>query len=308
MQTRPTTLGPLASTRVEVAGPNPRVTGVPPSVWTWSEANIAGFSDKMIWWRLRTRRWQLIHPRTLVTYSGPFDRTTRLAAALLYAGEGAALDGPTAAALHGLNGYGDEIIHVRVAHHRHPEKQRGLVIRRTRNLEPRSAVERHGYRCLRVERAVLTIAAPRIGVLAAAVQQGLTTADRLRGVLLSLGPIKGRARMLHALDDISGGSRSDLERDFLRILRRGNLPLPVRNHPLRIEGRRLWLDAAWPELRIFAEIDGRAYHLMSEDWEDDLERQNLIVIDGWRPLRFSTRAIRDRPDTVDRTARRALLG
>ena len=146
---------------------------------------------------------------------------------------------------------------------------------------------------MRVERAVLTIAATRIGVLSASVQQGLARPDRIRGVLLSLGPVKRRARMLAALADIEGGSRSELERSFLRQVRLANLPMPTRNFPLLIDGRRLYLDACYPDLMLAIEIDGRMYHLMCEDWEDDLVRQNLVVLEGWSPLRFSARAIRN---------------
>src|SRR5437588_246105 len=123
-------------------------------------------------------------------------------------------------------------------------------------------------------------------VLSTSVQQGLTTAEKLRGCLLGLGPVKGRAALLRTLADVEGGTRSELERAFLRIVRRAGLPLPVRNHPLVIDGRRFWLDACYPDDHLFIEIDGKAYHLMSEDWEDDLVRQNLIVaaLDHWRPL------------------------
>ena len=103
---------------------------------------------------------------------------------------------------------------------------------------------------------------------------------------------------------MEGGSRSDLEILFIRTLRRAGVPLPVRNYPLSVDGRRVWLDACYPDHHYFIEIDGKAYHVMCEDWEDDLDRQNDIVLEGWRPLRFSGRAIRERPnDTVRRVAR-----
>ena len=142
--------------------------------------------------------------------------------------------------------------------------------------------------------------------IVSAVQQGLTTPERLRACLARLGHVPGRRALAVAIEDVGGGSRSWLEARFRRLLRDAGLPLPVQNHPLVVGGRRVWLDACYVDERIAIEVDGRAYHLMSEDWEDDLDRQNAIVLDGWLVLRFTARDIRERPDAVIAALRRAL--
>lgn len=302
MPTHPSGLGPIGVAIAAPIGPSSsRLAEFQAGAVSLEQLLSNGMTKAEVRWRLTSGRWQVVHPGVYYVYTGPLARESSLWAALLHGGQGAVLDGPTAAVLHGLFGFDDPVIHIRVPHERHPEPRPGLVIRRTRHLE--GIAVRGGFPVMRIERAVVTIAgAGRTGALAASVQQGLTTAERVRGVLLSLGPIKRRALMLRALADIEGGSRSELERIFLRALRRARLPIPVRNHPATIEGRRLWIDACYPEFRIAIEIDGRLYHLMTEDWEDDLVRQNEVVLSGWNLLRFSARAIRrgEAAPTVER--------
>src|SRR5258706_19631 len=81
-----------------------------------------------------------------------------------------------------------------------------------------------------------------------------------------------------------GRSRSELERRLIRLARRGGLPPLVQNYPVRVGERRAWIDACWPELGVAVEIDGKAYHVLSEDWERDLDRQNDLVLDEWLVL------------------------
>ena len=186
----------------------------------------------------------------------------------------------------------------------------GVQVRQSRTLSERSVLIRKGLRIVRIERAVIAMAIRRPGEVTAliseVVQQGLTTASRLRGTALGLGVVKGRRRLLLAIEDAGGGTRSELESLFMKILRKARLPRPTQNFGLVIDGRRLWLDVCFPDLRIAIEIDGKAYHLFSEDWEDDLERQNDLVLDGWLVLRFSARVIRDHPEVVARRVRKAL--
>lgn len=83
-------------------------------------------------------------------------------------------------------------------------------------------------------------------VLTAGVQQGLTTAARLRVRLEEMGRVRHRRDLLRIIRDIDGGSRSELERCFLTILRRERLPKPVCDHPLSLGDRRVWLDVCYP--------------------------------------------------------------
>lgn len=71
-----------------------------------------------------------------------------------------------------------------------------------------------------------------------------------------------------------------------------------------ITGRDRYIDFTLDSLldRYALEIDGETYHhpavLTSEDYEDQLLRQNSLIHNGWRVLRWTDRQIQDKPDTV----------
>jgi very-short-patch-repair endonuclease len=73
-----------------------------------------------------------------------------------------------------------------------------------------------------------------------------------------------------------------------------------------VGGRRAWIDACWPALGIAVEVDGKAYHVLGEDWERDLDRQNDLVLGDWLVLRITARALRHQPDRVLSWLRSAL--
>src|SRR5207249_2306248 len=106
------------------------------------QALALGMTMKAIRCHEHAGRWQRVHPGVYVVYSGPLPPHALVWAGLLHAGAGAVLDGPTALAVHGLHGFEDGRVHVRIANERHPERRPGLVIRRTRHLEPGGVVER----------------------------------------------------------------------------------------------------------------------------------------------------------------------
>ncbi|MCA1824293.1 MAG: endonuclease domain-containing protein [Frankia sp.] len=267
-----------------------------------------GFSRQFASSQVRARRWQRVYRGVWCAYTGPLSFESRCQAALYRVGPGAALDGATSAQIFGLRGHEDANIHVVVAHSRAVGSTADIVVRRSRTLGSSSTQIRRGLTVVRLERALLAWAlgsgAAASSAVVDAVQQGLTTAERLRGCFLGLRI--GSSWLVSLLDDIEGGSRSELERRFLQIVREAGLATPSRQHPLQLHGRRMWLDLAYPALRIAIEIDGRAYHLMSEDWADDLDRQNLIALDGWLILRFTARAIRSQPDVVAASVARAI--
>jgi very-short-patch-repair endonuclease len=80
-------------------------------------------------------------------------------------------------------------------------------------------------------------------------------------------------------------TESDAETLFVQLVRRGGLPDPIRQYRLRLRGRLVRLDFAWPVLRLAVEIDGAATH-GPDELPADLRRQNRILLDGWFILRY----------------------
>ena len=146
-------------------------------------------------------------------------------------------------------------------------------------------------------------------MLAAVVQQRLTTAERLLALLETSGPIPYRREMRLALADIAGGAEALSEIDFHRLCRRYKLGT-VLGQRIRRDGtgRKRYLDGEIVSPRggrVFFEVDG-AHHLEVESYGQDMSRGNELVIAGQAQLRFASIAYRLEPDKVADQLRRAL--
>jgi hypothetical protein len=145
----------------------------------------AGVSDDRIAWLLKSGRWQSPFPRVYVVFTGPLLSVTRQHAALLYAGFGAVLS-------HESAGYCCRLcrepaaIHLTVPYPRETEDRPGLVIHRSRTLREEDVHPVFAPRRTRIERTVLDLLAGQysadgaLGLVADAVRERATTADRLR--------------------------------------------------------------------------------------------------------------------------------
>ena len=74
---------------------------------------------------------------------------------------------------------------------------------------------------------------------------------------------------------------------------------PERQHRVRLPGGgRVRFDLAYPDRRLFVELDGWAVHGTRAAFEHDRHRQNGAVRAGWRPLRFTWLDVEERPAFV----------
>ena len=71
-----------------------------------------------------------------------------------------------------------------------------------------------------------------------------------------------------------------------------------------VEGR--LRDFYWRDQRLVIETDGRHEHLTPVAFEDDRERDTLLMEAGYRVRRFTYRQITERPDWVAARIRAAL--
>jgi very-short-patch-repair endonuclease len=96
-----------------------------------------------------------------------------------------------------------------------------------------------------------------------------------------------------------GPSESELETRFVRVLRRARLPLPVRQHEVRLGGRAVArADLAYPEARLLIELDGWSTHGTKPAFHADRRRQNMLVLAGWTLLRFTWADVVETPAAV----------
>src|SRR5580700_7298653 len=184
------------------------------------QATQAGFSDRQIWYRLRSGRWQQVHEGTYATFTGPLTREARLWAALRRAGEGAMLSHETAAEVHGMiDKPASRTIHITVPAGRRPVRRgsvRGMVIHRSGQSRPQLPITWKLPRT-RIEDTVLDLidAAPTFpvayGWIARAVSRDLTTTAMLRAALAARRRARYRSELALALGQSDDGVRSGLE-------------------------------------------------------------------------------------------------
>lgn len=266
-------------------------------------------------WLVQSGRWQRRYPRVLVAHTGPLSRKQEIWAALLHCGNSAVLCGTTAAEVDGLRGYEERRIRVLVPQGgslrvgTDGQLPTGEVrLPQSRDLRPAFVHPARQPARTRLERSVLDMASERqrvddaVAVLAASVQQRLTSASRLAGMVDRLPNLPQRRLIRQTLSDITGGAQSLPEVAFGQLVRRAGLPPPSRQAVLRRGDGRYYLDARWDRQRVAAEIDGLA-HLEVSRWLADLERQNSLALGRLTVVRFASFHIRHRPAYVVQTLR-----
>ena len=289
------------------------------------QARAGGLSEDQWQWRLDSGRWQTLLAGVAVAHSGAVTDQQRAWAAVLSAGNGARLTADAALLTHGVRLPAPTVLHVAV-----PERR--IVVARALPAGPGQVavrVQPHRVRriaawahpvkqppVLRLPYAVLHAAAwastARAGEwrLAAAVQQRRARVPDLRAALVEMPRLDRRRLIRDVLDDVELGAHAASELDFLRFLRRHELPLPDRlQRPVR-RGTVRYLDAWWERQRVNAEMDG-AHHRLVGTWDDDALRANDVVLverhDRILLLRFTRANLRHDGDRVAAQLRDALL-
>lgn len=149
-------------------------------------------------------------------------------------------------------------------------------------------------------------------VVLSSLQQEVTKPKRLRQELLGRPQAARRALLLELVDEYSSGVSSLNEHEFAQICRKHGLPQPIRQSRRKdSKGRDRYIDAefqAHDGRIIMVEIDGMQ-HLDPENWTEDTERQNSLVLrTGGLVLRVSTFMLRHSPESFVNDLREAIAG
>jgi very-short-patch-repair endonuclease len=233
--------------------------------------------------------------------------------ALLACGDHAVLSHQSAAQLLGIYGVntGDEaernrprMIHVSVPGHK-SHRLSGIRIQRRTDIRAADRTEHDHIPVTTANRTLIDLATGlRAEQLEACVNEAdkldLLDPERLRRAIDDHRGMNGVPMLRRTLDRRTFTlTDSELERRFLRLVRRAGLPAPRTQQ--RVAGYRV--DFFWPELRLVVETDGLRYHRTAAQQAKDRVRDQVLVAAGFTALRFTHAQVRYEPDHVVRTLR-----
>jgi hypothetical protein len=253
--------------------------------------------------QLSARRWSAVGHKVVVLQNAPLQRDQLLWLAVLDAEDLVALGSHTSLELGGFTPIAREAreIHLVVTRGAKVSRFAGIRVHESRRLRPQDVIQRDGLPCTGVERSAIDAAAwqpfPRFAclMLAAVVQQRLTSAARLDAEMRTVGRVRHKAYMRLALLDIADGAQSLGELDLATLCRRFGLVPPIRQVIRRdAAGRRRYLDAEWrlPNGEIVVlEVDG-SHHLDVANWQADMKRERSVVVTRRRLLRATAFEVR----------------
>jgi len=225
--------------------------------------------------------------------------------------------GPTAAALHGFDGFtlkapfdvtimrGRDV--TRIGHRIHTTTRLDLIDRCTIG----------GVRSFSGARTLLDLARYEdVETLTTALDSGLRDGRfnedlvHRRIVALRSSGRFGIPKLISAIEGVEAirGGHSWLEREYLRLVGGAGLPLPDTQQVLtRAQDRLVRVDFRFPGTPVVVEVLGYQYHRSTEQLRRDAARMNALIAEGLRPYQFPYEQIVSEPDEVVDETRAALF-
>jgi hypothetical protein len=261
----------------------------------------AGVSPKAIEHRLARKRLHRVYARVYSVGHPLLPPWGRFMAAVLACGPGAVLSHRDGAALLGLLPLGSGLIEVTTPH-RGARGRRGIALKRTRRLPAEETTTCERIPCTTFARTLIDLAGCETERrLRRALEQSLVLRMfDLRAMNAALASARGRAgigalrRLLAEAADEPPFTRSELERRFLELVRKANLPLPVVNGLVHCRE----VDFHWPQHRLIVETDSRTFHAHALAFRQDRQRDLDLELGGWHVLRITWRQVLEEPERV----------
>jgi predicted transcriptional regulator of viral defense system len=254
------------------------------------QLHAAGLSRNTVSDWVRAGRLHRLHRGVFALHPPPYDRRQQLLAAVYACGPASAVSHLCAAALLSLVDDHPALIDVAVPTQR-GRKLPGINAHRLPlPAHDRAAVG--GIPCTSAARTLIDIA-PLLDD--DALEDALITADSLRilnrrrldELIAERCGRPGLARLAALISDDPVEARSRNERRMLSICREFNIPRPLVNHRIEADGRTFYADFCWPELRLIVEADSWRWHGGRSANESDRDRDQLLMMAGWRIVHFT---------------------
>lgn len=266
------------------------------------QAQLAGLSLRQVQIRIRSGRWQVVHPGVYRIAGAPNGWHSDLKALCLWLEPECVLSHRSAAELHGFSRFeGCRAKDLTV--HRRVRDAMGVTAHRTNDLPAREVTVVAGFRVTSVERTLLDLAAtedaPTVrACLDEALRRRWTTLEKFSQHLSRHGGSRGIATLKALVHEYQGGdgpTESELEQRVLDVLEAHDLPRPVKQQVVKAHDRVRRLDFRFPGTRVVLEADGYAFHAGLADFERDRTRANALVARGFIVLRWTWRALEQHP-------------
>jgi len=272
-------------------------------VVTRGQLDGLGLNDQAIAKRVARGRLHRVHQGVYSLTPGVMTERGRFMAAVLACGPDAVLSHRSAAYLWGIVDGWEEPIDV-TAPNRRGRSPDGVAAHRDGSLQPIDKVKRHGIPCTSLARTLLDYAGVepewklRKAVSEAEVLR-LLDPRAVRSVLRRGRRRRGVARLRLVVDTLhpqTGRTRSELERRFLALCERADLPEPEVNVWLDAPGGDpLQADFLWRDARLIIEADSRRFHETASAFERDPRRAQRLELAGWRVSRCTWSQVQGEP-------------
>ena len=281
------------------------------------QANGVGVSNAQLRSRVSSGSLLQVGVDTYRLPGAPTGALVELHALMLDIGGEVWASGPTAAAVHGFDGYrlrppfdvtilrGRDV--QRIGHRVHTTSRLDLI--------DRAVVD--GIACFSGARTLIDLArSESIDRLTVAFDSGLrdgkfneSLVHRRIVALRSKGRF-GIPRLIEAIEGFEtiSGAHSWLEREYLRLIESAGLPRPTTQQVLARAGASVVrVDFRFEGTPVVVEVLGYRSHRSKDQMRRDSERMNALLDQGMRPYQFTYEHVVEAPDDVVAATRSALL-
>lgn len=280
-------------------------------VFTRAQAVDAGLTSGGIHYRISNGLLVPRGPHTLTFAGTTLDWRGELLSGLFDLGPRAVITARSAAAMLGLDGYGEGPLDFLVPREHRSRKTVGLVMSTPRI----GQLDRVNIDELPVTSGTFTVL-QLLGLVSmrelgnamdSAIRAGYTAPAVLKIRLAALGS-RGRVgvAMFNELMD-AAGVQSWLERKFLALVRTAGLPKPTVQRVYRHDGRHVArVDFDFGPAPVIVEVGGKRGYLSAQDRQRQEHRRNELQLLGRTVYFFTTEDVSENPPYVVTTVRRGL--
>lgn len=252
-------------------------------------------------------RWVAVHPGVYRTAETTLSDRARIRAASLWGGSRAWVSGAAAVYWWGYTEIPPSQVELIVPRSRYLKPPPGIVVRRA-DLDPLDVICHDRVPITQAPYSALYGSV----ALGAAGPAMLDRALQKRVPMVLVEQVLGRyprthwARQARAVLAAARDGEAQSERLLVAELRAAGIGGWVLGHRVTLVPMPAILDLAFVSERVAIEVDGWAWHHTPERFRRDRQRQNALMLAGWKILRFTWFDLTERPSAVIAEIRDAL--